>query len=199
MKKLGTPSVVEVPSVAGRGGVIEDGDGGAAVAAPWRGVPVGVPTAGPCSALGCLDVARGWLRRSTTCGVAGGAALVLVVGVVLVGAGGGRSGPAPPGGAGTVVVPVAVVPLPVVVVVVVVLAGASELCAVTVGSTCALATGANALSTSRSASIEVVSDRRLISVAEQVVEEQAARFGAFFGGVVGGSRRRAADRLSRRG
>jgi hypothetical protein len=175
MKKLGTPSVAEVPSVAGRGGVREDGDGGAAVAAPWRGVRVCVPGAGACSVLGCLDVARGCFRCSTACGVAGGAALVLVVGVELVGAGDGGSGL---GGAGTVVVPV-VVPVGVAVVVAVVVVavvGASWLGAVTTGSTCALATGANALSASRSAGITVVSDRRLISVAEQVVEEQAARF-----------------------
>lgn len=149
MKKLGTPSVVEVPSVDGSGGVTEDGDGGAADAAPWRGVPA----AGACSALGCLDAALGCVRRSTTCGVTGGAALVLVVGVVLVGTGAGGSGV---GGAGTVVVPVAVVP------VVVVVAGASELGAVTAGSACALATGTNAAGASRSASIGIVSDRRLI-------------------------------------
>lgn len=107
MKKLGTPSVEDVPSVVGSGGVRDEGDGGAAFAAPCPVVLVGERAAGACPLRACLGVARGCVRRSTTWGAAGGgAAVVVVVVVVVVGAGGGGSGV---GGAGTVVVPVELV------------------------------------------------------------------------------------------
>lgn len=126
MKKLGTPSVEDVPSVDGSGGVRDEEDGGAAFAAPCPVVPVGDWTLCACSPRACLDAARGWACRSSTRG-AGAGTSVVVAGVVVVAVGvvvatgGGGSGV---GGAGTVVVPVAVV-------------DASELSAVTVGSTCA--------------------------------------------------------------
>lgn len=126
MKKLGTPSVEDVPSVDGSGGVRDEGDGGAAFAAPCPVVPVDELTVGACPVRACLDVARGCACRSSTRGAGAGSSVVVVAGVVVVAvgvavaAGGGGSGV---GGAGTVVVPVAV--------------EASEFSAVTVCSPCA--------------------------------------------------------------
>lgn len=181
MKKLGTPSVEELPSVDGKGGVTNEGDGGAACAAPCPVVPVGEWTLGACPERGRLGVARGWGCRSRTCGAGAGVSVLVVVGVVVVTAGGGGSGV---GGAGTVVVPVVVV-------------DASELSAVTVGSTCAHAGAVVIARTANSTSRMDVDSRFLMSVAEQVVEQQAARFRAFFRRVVGGSGCGATDGLGR--